>query len=451
MPKRFRSVAFGLLLANGLFGIGGRRLESAEISALRRTAIVKAVEQAKESVVNIHGRKSVRVDPRQAGASTGPAPQVNGMGTGILIDERGYVLTNYHVIDGVSQIKVTLADERTLTATLVANDVKTDLAVIKIPATDPLPVIRIGTSSDLMPGEEVIAVGNAYGYMHTVTRGIISALHRSVQVSEEQHYPDLIQTDASINPGNSGGPLLNIDGEMIGINVAVRVGAQGIGFALPIDEATEIAARLIASERAGSLGVRGETRIADRVSRFVVTHVDTESPATASRLQPGDVVTSVGGMHIARTLDWERAWIDAKLGESMAVEVERNGKATSCDLAKTATTARENGSVESLVWSLLGLKLAAVDPAAIVGAGESRYRGGLRVVSVRADGPAAQRGVRRGDVLVGIHKWETTTLDHVAYIIKDPEFRSSQPVKFYVLRGEETLYGHLRVSFGSSE
>ena len=161
------------------------------------------------------------------------------MGTGTIVDERGYILTNYHVVSDVRRIEVTLDDGRGCTAELVAYDAAADLAVIKIPAPKPLPVIRIGTSSDLMEGESVIALGNAFGYEQTVTRGIISALGRDVQVSDTQAYDDLIQTDASINPGNSGGPLLNIDGEMIGVNVAVRAGAQGIGFAIPIDNALD--------------------------------------------------------------------------------------------------------------------------------------------------------------------------------------------------------------------
>ena len=148
------------------------------------------------------------------------------MGTGVVIDPRGYIITNYHVVNGVRDIQVTLADGERYIAKLVARDPETDLAIIKIDAKQEIPVISIGTSSDLMTGETVIAMGNAYGYEHTVTRGIVSALRRSVQVNEAQNYDDLIQTDASINPGNSGGPLLNIDGEMIGINVAVRAGAR---------------------------------------------------------------------------------------------------------------------------------------------------------------------------------------------------------------------------------
>ena len=190
-------------------------------SELRETPIVKAIQRVRAAVVNIRGEKTVAVPAGQApGADT--SRRVNGMGTGVVIDPRGYIVTNHHVVDGVREILVTLADGQRHVAKLVARDMETDLAIIKIEPQQPLPVIPLGTSGDLMTGETVIAVGNAYGYEHTVTRGIISALHRAVQVSDAQFYDDLIQTDASINPGNSGGPLLNIDGDMIGINVAVR-------------------------------------------------------------------------------------------------------------------------------------------------------------------------------------------------------------------------------------
>ena len=200
-------------------------------SELRETPIVKAIQRVRAAVVNIRGEKTVAVPAGQA-----PAPnhrRVNGMGTGVIIDSRGYIVTNHHVVDGVHEILVTLADGQRHVAKLVARDMETDLAIIKIEPRSPLTVIPLGTSRDLMPGETVIAVGNAYGYEHTVTRGIVSALHRAVQVSDAQFYDDLIQTDASINPGNSGGPLLNIDGDMIGINVAVRAGAKASGSPSP--------------------------------------------------------------------------------------------------------------------------------------------------------------------------------------------------------------------------
>ena len=198
----------------------------------RRSPIVVAVERHRPAIVNIHGEKTVTADGKTAGGGD-VARRVNGMGTGVILDPRGYVVTNYHVVEGVKKITVTTADRESYVAELVSHDAQTDLAVIKIDAREALPVIAIGASYDLMPGETVVAVGNAFGYEHTVTRGIVSALHRTVQVSDAQSYEDLIQTDASINPGNSGGPLLNIDGEMIGINVAVRAGRRASALPFP--------------------------------------------------------------------------------------------------------------------------------------------------------------------------------------------------------------------------
>ena len=193
----------------------------ATASDQRMTPIVKAVQNAKPAVVSIRGEKTVLPGPQ-----SGDAPRrVNGMGTGVVIDPRGYILTNFHVVDGVREIQVTTSEGKKYVASTVAHDAETDLALIKIIPGEKMNVIALGTSSDLMQGETVIAVGNAFGYDDTVTRGIVSALHRAVQINDAQFYDDLIQTDASINPGNSGGPLLNIDGEMIGVNVAVRAGA----------------------------------------------------------------------------------------------------------------------------------------------------------------------------------------------------------------------------------
>jgi serine protease Do len=209
-PPKVGPLAVCLSICSLAAAAGSALSPVAHGSELRRTAIVKAIEDAAPSVVNIHGRKTVRAETDVGGSDH--FRQVNGMGTGVVIDERGYIVTNYHVVEGVARIQVTLSDKRSTVARVIAHDPKTDLAIIKIDSEKKLPVIKIGTSSDLMTGEPVVAVGNAYGYEHTVTRGIVSALHRTVQVSDEQKYHDLIQTDASINPGNSGGPLLNIDG-----------------------------------------------------------------------------------------------------------------------------------------------------------------------------------------------------------------------------------------------
>lgn len=416
-------------------------------SALRRTAIVRAVEEARPSVVNIHGRKTVRDAATTAEASR----QVNGMGTGVVIDERGYIITNYHVVEGVGRIQVTLHDETELVAQLIAHDPKTDLAIIKITTEGEQPVIKTGTSRDLMIGEPVIAVGNAFGYTHTVTRGIVSALHRTVQVSDDQKYHDLIQTDASINPGNSGGPLLNIDGEMIGINVAVRVGAQGIGFAIPIDEAMDVAARLLTAEKVERVahGVIGKTTFeASNEATFVVSAVRKDGAGEKGGLQAGDIVLSAGDMKVERALDFERAMLGHRAGEEVPVTVKRNNESVKVSLvldAATKGTIAKVSSEKDPHWDTLGVKLAPMNNGEFRQL-NSRYRGGLKVLSVRDESPASKQGIRPGDVLVGMHIWETVSVDNLNYILNRDDFVDLQPIKFYIVRGSETLFGHLRVA-----
>src|SRR5262249_1709871 len=152
--------------------------------------------------------------------------RINGMGTGIVIDPRGYVVTNHHVVEDVSVLRVRLGDGTAVTAAVVARSQEHDLALLKIEVGRPLPTMPLGTAQDLMVGETVVAIGNPYGYEHTVSLGVVSAIKRDVSLNKDMSYKSLIQTDASINPGNSGGPLLNINGELVGVNVAIRAGAQ---------------------------------------------------------------------------------------------------------------------------------------------------------------------------------------------------------------------------------
>ena len=411
---------------------------STAASESRETEIVRAVRRVKNSVVNIRGEKTVSTSGAEAGK------RVNGMGTGVVIDERGYILTNYHVVDGVREIQVTLADEKRYIASVVARDQETDLAVIKIDAGRELPVIPAGTSADLMPGETVIAVGNAYGYENTVTRGIISALHRAVQVSDAQFYDDLIQTDAPINPGNSGGPLLNIDGDMIGINVAVRAGAQGIGFAIPVDKALAVAAKLIGNSTVKARhGIAPGTDDPLNERGVVVQGVEKQSPAAQAGLEPGDVITAVGDRPVRRQLDFQRALIGCKNGDTLALTVRRRGGETSrVELTLDAAPQQSPPSTE-LAWETLGLDLQPIAPAEFRELYQTRYRGGLVVVNVRPNSPASAQGIKPGDVLVGMHIWETISLDNVAYILRRPDLASLSPVKFFVLRGNETLYGYM--------
>jgi serine protease Do len=410
--------------------------EQSPASELRRTATVKIVQQARQSIVNIHGQKAL--GPGEEGFRRGEVQNVNGMGTGVVIDERGYILTNHHVVDGVKKIEVTLADKQEYVGTRVSHDSKTDLAIIKINVPRKLPVINIGVSSDLMIGESVIAVGNAYGYEHTVTRGIISALHRTVRVSDSQDYKDLIQTDASINPGNSGGPLLNIDGEMIGINVAVRAGAQGIGFAIPVDMAVQVAAELVGTQNNTWHGIVSK-QPAPAIKQCVVNRVDDESPAAKCGLQPGDVVAKVGETPVARSLDLERALLGHQAGEEISLSVQRNKKPLEVTLVLGTPTLRKNEG--DRIWEVLGLRFSPV-PVQHLKNYQKQYRGGLVVSEVRTDGPAFNEGVRRGDILLGMHIWETLSLENVMYAMKN----SGQPMKFLILRNDVRYEGELNVS-----
>ncbi len=411
-----------------------------EISSRRMTYVVRAVRAARPAVVNIQGQKVVAPAVQTAAGTESPR-QVNGMGTGVVVDERGYILTNYHVVADVRRIQVTLYDHREFTAELVARDAQSDLALIKIPVTEPLALIKIGTSSDLMEGEPVIALGNAFGYEHTVTRGIISALGRDVQVSDTQTYDDLIQTDASINPGNSGGPLMNVDGEMIGLNVAVRAGAQGIGFAIPVDQVMTVAAQLLSVEQLENKrhGIVSHATN-EPGAALVVDEVQQDSPAAAAGLRAGDEICEVAQMLVERPLDLERALLDHTTGEKIPLIVIRDGGRITMDLELANC---------SKAWDVLGLELTE-EPKETFQKRASRYRGGMRVVEVRPTSPAASEGIRPGDVLVGMHGWETASTQDIDYIVTRPNLAELGSMKFYVLRGKSMLYGHLDMASTAS-
>jgi len=463
-------VAF-LIFAVSLLPFDEISVSFGEVSAacasdLRQTAVVKAVRRAAPSVVNIRGEKSV--SSSGGTIEDGSGRRVNGMGTGVVLDPRGYIITNHHVVDGVSEIQVTLDDGERHVARLIARDSETDLAVIKIDCPEKLKVITLGSSTDLMTGEPVIAVGNAFGYEHTVTRGIISSLHRAVQVSDAQYYSDLIQTDASINPGNSGGALLNIDGKMIGIVVAVRAGAQGIGFAIPIDKAIAVATDLLSSriesKTAHGLSVAHATsttrsankivEVSTRVKDFkagesdkkgvFVTSVEEKSPAAKAGLKPGDLVTKIDDLEIRRGLDFQRALLERTAGDRLSISLQRDGRPVKIEL--TLAAAESARSKSKVGWETLGLKLKQIDPERFRKEHKTRYRGGLAITAVRPNSPAAAQGIHKGDVLVGMHIWETVSLSNVSYILKRADINKNGPIKFFILRGNETLFGYMSLA-----
>jgi serine protease Do len=456
----------------------GLMVTTAEATESRRTLLVKAVERVSDSVVNIHSEKSSR--DQSPGYGQAAPRKVNGMGTGIIIDERGYIVTNQHVVVDTDSLRVTLKNRSTFRAELISFDPKHDLAIIKINSPTPLPVAPLGTSTDIMLGETVIAIGNAFGYEHTVTEGIVSAQGRDVEVNEKQGYKNLIQTDASINPGNSGGPLVNMDGEVVGINVAIRAGAQRIGFAIPIDDARVRIAKLLDIERLNYTwhGLVGrDLKTASDKMQLVVQSTKPDSPASSAGLQNGDVVTRVGSQSVSDQADWERSLLGFNAGEKIDVHVLRGGKDTSLSLslaaipnapplalrqkpvARTVTVARANNTDavsapmnpdEERIWQTLGMRLGPA-PASKIQKINNRFNGGMTVTEVRPDSPAAKERIYKGDILCGLHIWQTENLDNVMYVLNHTELSTFGPLKFFVIRDAKTLYGHMTVSTSDSQ
>ncbi len=413
-----------------------------ERSTNRYTATVRAIESAEPAVVNIEGNKAAK---SSAGSRTSEA-NVNGMGAGVIIDPRGYILTNQHVVQDVKRIEVTMHDGTQHIGRMIARDADTDLAVIKIDASRDLPVIPCGTSSDLMRGERVVAIGNPFGYHDSVSEGIISALHRNIPVNGVQEYPDLIQTDASINPGNSGGPLLNADGKMVGINAAVRIGAQGIGFAIPIDRAVEVAATMIAqNENQANLSAQVKTEYQDGQSYVRVTQCST------GELRANDIVRRIGSRQIKNRLDYELALIGLS-SSSASITIERNGEEKLTDIAVSRSTSSSAASgkirlaatnlSEDRVYRELGMKLEPIDPE-LVRKIDPAYKGGMRITNIR-QGSAAQRAeLQRGDILVGLVGWQTTSWDDLEYVLKSKEWTVANSPEIHIIRNKNVYSNKL--------
>lgn len=425
---------------------------SQRVSDVRETPTVLAIRRASPAVVNIHGQKTVRSTAAGMAGANDPDSfrQVNGMGTGIVIDSSGYVITNYHVVEDVEEIRVTLDGGATTTADLIAAQVRRDLALIKVKTDQPLQTIPRGTSSDLMVGESVIAIGNAFGYVHTATLGIISALHRDVPVNETQDYEDLIQISAGINPGNSGGPLLNIEGEVIGMNVAVRVGAQQIAFAIPIDQVIDIVTEMIEQRNDGRLstGLRtsGGPRDGDGVT---IANVSASSPAAREGLKPGDRVVRVGSDFVDDRLDFALALLNTDPGAEVEFGINRDGQRLALAMKIDPGQNDQASTTEDRAWSVIGVRAKSVSDVAMRRLNSrmrTKYRGGLYVTAVRPGSPADHNGITPGDVLLGIHGWQTSSMKDLAGILEHPDIRRGPRAKFYLVRREQTLFGHMELA-----
>jgi len=372
----------------------------------RRTPLVAVAQKVSPAVVNVSAESVVRdVDPF-FGMFLGPRErQTQSLGSGLIIDANGIVLTNAHVIEGASRIVVTTLDGRELDADVLGSDRGADLAVLKVKARG-LPAIPLGRSSDLMIGETVIAIGNPFGLSHTVTSGVLSAVGRTVPSDRgERVFTDFLQTDASINPGNSGGPLVNILGEVVGINTAIIQGASGIGFAIPADRARRVVEDLL---RYGELrplwtGARLLTVDAELAQRSglsvrrgaLVFKVYPESPAAAAGLQQNDVIVTVSGHAVAAGEDVTTAIYTAPAGTAVELEVKRGDRTLKASLKAVAPP---QGLGRQILESSVGLHV-------------EEARGSLVIRRV-ADGSLAERkGLRPGDVILGANGQEVKSQD----------------------------------------
>ncbi|HHT9110824.1 MAG TPA: S1C family serine protease, partial [Candidatus Brocadiaceae bacterium] len=338
---------FLLLFALACFSSARRNATARDAdSGSRRTPVVIAIEKASPAVANISTERIItqrHVDPYFGSRSEvfdqffneffGQSQKQmieRPLGSGVIIDEDGYIVTNEHVVSRASKIKVRLSDGKDFEATMISSDPFSDLAVLKINSSTPFPYVKMGTSKDLMIGETVVALGNPFGLENSVTTGVLSAKNRTITFNNEYgdiKYDGLIQTDALINPGNSGGPLINIDGELIGINAAIVNQAQGIGFAIPVDKVRQTLVKLFNFRELNKVWFGVQVEEQDDSSRGIkVSSVEQGSPAYKANVKVGDYITKIDSKEIFDILDFEKYILKKNVDDKLSFNINRGGR-----------------------------------------------------------------------------------------------------------------------------
>ncbi|MGD9300774.1 MAG: Do family serine endopeptidase [Desulfobacterales bacterium] len=427
----------------------------------RETAVVRAVRKVSPAVVNISSAVQVRkrtspfsgfgfnpffeeffkdfFDPRFERRR-----EYTSLGSGVIIDgKKGLILTNAHVIQKTGTIKVVLEDEREFEAGIVGTDPDSDLAVLKIDTDLDLPDIEMGSSDDLMIGETVIAIGNPFGFSHTVTTGVISAMNRSIR-AEERVYHNFIQIDASINPGNSGGPLLNINGDLIGINTAIYAKAQGIGFAIPIDKARKIISDLIQYGEViqAWIGITVQN-IDEKLARYlkipdikgvIVKSVEPKSPAQKAGLQEGDIILSSANKKINSVGDYQSVAKSLAAGNKLKATIWREGIQKNVVIK---TRVFPISLADDLAFRLLGIRVEDLTRK-----NRQRYRinarKGVIISKIKKNSYLAGIGARPGDVIRQIDDYSIKASDDFKKAII--KFRNKNSMVLLLQRGEQGYY-----------
>lgn len=370
----------------------------------------------------------------------------SALGSGFLYHKKGdeyFIITNSHVVDGMDTVKVTLDDQKEYEAAIVGSDSDVDIAVIKIKTKDNLPLAKIGDSSNIRTADLVMAIGNPYGLSHSVTFGIISAIGRPSPDNTKPGFTNFIQTDAAINPGNSGGPLLNISGEVIGINTMIYSqsgGSVGIGFAIPINIAKNIADQLITIGKSehGWIGItfrelnEGEAeKLGLKKQQFgmLVMQVEKDGPADKAGIQSGDVLLKIGKQKLSRSHDLTVTVGSAKPGDKLSVTIMRDGKTLEKTIVigkrSTKSTVADSGnSAEDEEIERFGFVLAD-------------DKNGVLVRAVETNSPASHAGFKNGDVITKINSKKVMNVKDVMNILKD--INPGDGTYFFVNRDGDTL------------
>lgn len=423
----------------------------------RRTPLVVAVEKVSPAVVNIYTSETGR-SPRNPFRDFGnnlfdqffndffSQNQNNkkSLGSGVLINREGYILTNEHVVARASEIHVALSDKREFEARVIGADIKSDLAIIKIDSDQFLPFVPMGRSDDLMIGEQVLAIGNPFGLRHTVTTGIISALNRNIRAGKNKVYSDFIQVDASINPGNSGGPLLNINGSLIGINTAIYQKAEGIGFAIPIDDAKRIVDELIrfGKVRRGWLGVSVQEMDSqlsrhfqlDRKKGVLVVRVAEKSPAEVAGLKRSDIILTIEGHEVTGKSDFHGRMASYTVDDKVRFSILRDGKNLELNVRVTSIPKR---FVAEFTRDWLGIQVQQNNPqfARRNRLGTSK---GMVVVNVVPKSASDRIGISAGDVIRQVNQDRIDTEEDYNKSIAD--LNNPDRILLLVQRGRQGYY-----------
>jgi serine protease Do len=424
------------------------------------TNFADLAEQASPAVVNIQTSKTVTQQapnvPRQWEEFFGlPFEEFFGrrqrtvpsLGTGFVISEDGYIVTNNHVVEDVDTIKVAFDDQRELPAEIVGRDPKTDIALIRVKADVALIALPLGDSDSVRPGDWVVAIGNPFGLEHTVTAGIVSAKGRNIG---QGPYDDFIQTDAAINPGNSGGPLLNLRGEVIGINTAINPRANTIGFAVPVNMAKEILPQLRAAGHVtrGWLGVLIQKITPELAESFglegdagaLVSRVDPAGPAADAGIERGDVIVEFDGTGIETMEDLPRKVATTPVGKTVPVVVLRDGKrktieVTIGELSEPELAQAEAGG-ESSGAARFGMAVQDVTPQIAQQLGLEEGDGGVVITGIEPGSAAEEASLRRGDVILEVDRQEVKNVAE----LKKRLAAADGGVLLLIRRGESTLF-----------